>query len=268
MKRWIKISLWGVFAICVVVLGMSVKKHMEEQLVPEPDIFVRVDGGNAFITGDEFEERLRRERLIFAGQKRNQLNLGAIEKYIAGISQVRSVEVFQRIDGTWKIDVEMRKPLARIFNRYGESYYLDKEGNAFNTIPSHTARVLVFTGEIADRQNSISVQEIINNDSLKSIRKLDDIYRISDYVCNDPVFHSLIGQIHLKKNGDFVLIPLVGDQKIIFGSAYSEKDVKEKFQKLEVFYKEAIPYEGWSAYSEISLKYRDQIVCKKKETDE
>lgn len=268
MKRWIKISLWGLFAFCVVILGMSIRKHMEEQLVPEPEIIVRVEGENAFITGEELLERLQRQHLLYPGQKRNQLNIGAIENHIAGISQVRSVEVYQRIDGSWKIDVAMRKPFARIFNLYGESYYLDAEGNAFNTIPSHTARVLVFTGEILDRQNSISVQEIINNDSLKSIRKLDDIYRISDYVCNDPVFHSLIGQVHLKKNGDFVLIPLVGDQKIIFGSAYSEKEVKEKFQKLKVFYKEAIPYEGWNTYSEISLKYRDQIVCKKKETDE
>ena len=31
--------------------------------------------------------------------------------------------------------------------------------------------------------------------------------------------HFLTYKIHLKKNGDFLLIPLVGDQKIIFGSA-------------------------------------------------
>ena len=70
---------------------------------------------------------------------------------------------------------------------------------------------------------------IINNDSLKSILKLDDIYRISSYVCEDSLFRSLIGQIHLEKNGDFVLVPLVGDQKIIFGSAYSDREVAEKF---------------------------------------
>ena len=116
----------------------------------------------------------------------------------------------------------------------------------------------MFTGEIFDRQKSISVDEIINNDSLISIRKLDDIYRISDYVCNDPLFHSLIGQVHLEKNGDFILVPLVGDQRI----------VSEKFEKLRIFYKQAIPYEGWNTYKEISLKYEDQIVCKKKETNE
>jgi cell division protein FtsQ len=73
---------------------------------------------------------------------------------------------------------------------------------------------------------------------------------------------SLIGQIHLKKDGDFVLIPLVGGQKIIFGSAFTDEEVREKFKKLKIFYKEAIPYEGWDKYEEISLKYKKQIVCR------
>jgi len=75
---------------------------------------------------------------------------------------------------------------------------------------------------------------------------------------------SLIGQIHRKHNGDFVLIPQVGGQKIVFGTAFSDLEVEEKFRKLKVFYKEAIPYEGWNTYEEISLKYNKQIVCKKK----
>jgi len=74
----------------------------------------------------------------------------------------------------------------------------------------------------------------------------------------------LIGQIHLKHNGDFFLIPQVGGQKIVFGTAFSDLEGEEKFRKLKVFYKEAIPYEGWNTYEEISLKYNKQIVCKKK----
>lgn len=268
MKRWIKISLWSLFGIGVLILGMAIRRHLRSQIVPEPGIIVRVDGENAFVTGDELLRRLRMKGLYADQMTREELRTGEIEAYIAGISQVRKVDVYTFIDGTWKIDVEMRKPIARVFNLYGETYYLDSEGNVFETIPTHVARVLVFTGEINDRMNSVPVPDIINNDSLKSIRKLDEIYRISNYVCNDPVFHSLIGQVHLKKNGDFVLVPLVGDQKIIFGSAFSEKEVEEKFQKLKVFYEEAVPYEGWNTYSEISLKYRDQIVCKKKKTDE
>jgi len=172
------------------------------------------------------------------------------------------VRVYTKIGSSWKIDVDVRKPIARVFNKYDENFYLDEDGFIMKSSNLHTARVVVVTGYIKDRINSISVDKIINNDTLKSIRKIDDVYRISNYVCNDPLMQSLIGQIHLKKDGDFVLIPLVGGQKIIFGSAFTDEEVREKFKKLKIFYKEAIPYEGWDKYEEISLKYKKQIVCR------
>ena len=166
--------------------------------------------------------------------------------------------------GEWKITLELRKPIARIYNTRGDNFYLDEDGVTVSSEASHVARVLIVTGDINDLESSVSVPDIINNDSLISIRRLDDIYRISHYVCNDPLLHSLIGQIHLKKNGDFILVPLVGDQKIIVGSAYSNREVKSKFEKLKIFYNEAMPFEGWDKYSEINLKFEGQIVCKKK----
>jgi cell division protein FtsQ len=181
------------------------------------------------------------------------------------MNEIKSAKVFSSIGKQWKIEVELRKPIARIINNAGENFYLDEDGTTMPLSILYSARIVVVTGDIPDRINAESVDEIINNDTLKSIRKLDDIYRISHYVCNDQLLQSLIGQIHRKHNGDFVLIPQVGGQKIIFGSAYSDLEVSEKFKKLKVFYKEAIPYEGWNTYEEISLKYDKQIVCKKKE---
>lgn len=267
MKKWVKIVLWFSFFSCVFILVYFANDALSKKLLDEPEIVVHVDGENIFITEKELLSRLKRKKLVFEGQKRNELDIERIEAFINSISQVKTTSVFLRVDGSWKIAVVLRKPIARIFNALGESFYLDSEGNTMHTTPSHTARILVVTGNIPDRKESVSVSKIINNDSLISIRKLDDIYRISDYVCNDPLFHSLIGQIHLEKSGDFILVTLVGDQKIVFGSAYSEKEVEEKFEKLRLFYEEALPYEGWNTYSEISLKFEDQIVCKKKKID-
>ena len=59
------------------------------------------------------------------------------------------------------------------------------------------------------------------------------------------------------------MIPVVGKQRIVFGKASSVKEVEDKFQRLKVFYQEAMPYEGWNKYKEISLKYEGQVVCRK-----
>ena len=62
-------------------------------------------------------------------------------------------------------------------------------------------------------------------------------------------------------NGDLTLIPRVGNQKIHFGMLINST---EKLANLYQFYKQAMPVKGWQTYSDISLKYNNQIVCTKK----
>ena len=268
MKKWIKITLWSLFGCGLITLIMFINSTIAEKTLLPPEIEITADANNTFITEDELLYFLKAKGVVFDFQKRSELEIEEIEDILLNISQVKTVDVYQYVTGEWKITLELRKPIARIYNNNGDNFYLDEDGATFSTEASHVARVLIVTGDINDLESSVSVSEIINNDSLISIRKLDDIYRISRYVCNDPLFHSLIGQIHLKKNGDFILVPLVGDQKIIVGSAYSNREVKDKFEKLKIFYNEAMPFEGWNKYSEINLKFEGQIVCKKKENNE
>jgi len=267
MKPWVKIALWSAFGLSVVVLLVLTERAQDETPVSEPIIEVHVEGEAHFITEDEILTDLEFHKLWSKGKLAGDLPIEEIEEYLMGISQVKHARVYRKLGGDWKIEVTTRKPVARIFNKYGETYYLDDEGYTMETSELHASRTLVVTGDIDDKLQGENVPEIINNDSLKSIRNLDDIYRISSYVCDDPLLHSLIGQIHLEKSGDFVLTPLVGDQTIVFGSALTEKEVAQKFKKLKIFYQEAMPYEGWDVYKEINLKYEGQIVCKKKETD-
>lgn len=264
MKTWLKITLSALFTIGVIVLLVLVEREHREMSVSEPIVNIDVKDQEAFLTKPEVLRRLNNARLYYEGQTFEELDLDSIERFVASISQVKTVDTYRTFGNEWKVDIQLRKPIARIFNNYDETFYLSSDGYTMLTSPIHTARIVVVTGEIEDRQNSETVDVIINNDSLKSIRKLDDIYRITNYVCNDPLLGSLIGQLHLNKWGEFVMIPIVGDQRIVFGSAYTEKEVEEKFEKLKVFYEEAIEVEGWNKYSEISLKYDGQIVCKKK----
>lgn len=268
MRKWLKIAAWVIFAVLVIV-GMSMSSSFQNDLVSEkPSIFIHVEGENAFLTENEVYTRLTRNNLVYPGQKIEKINVKAIEEYLKSMSEIKTCKVYQNLGKSWNIDIEIRKPIARIFNLSGDSYYLDDLGHTMAISPLYTARVVVVTGNIPDSKHSIPVDKIINNDTLKTKYFLDDIYRISNYVCNDPLLSAQIGQIHREKNGDFVLIPQVGSHTIIFGSAFSDAEVEEKFKKLKVFYDEGLPFEGWNKYDIINLKYKKQIVCKKIKEEE
>ena len=262
MLKIIKILFWLAFTICVFVILSLTNLSNNNSISSKPSIYIKVDGENAFLT--ELYTRILRKGFVYPNQVLSTIKIKEIEQDIKKMSEVRNVSVYKSIGGNWNIDVELRKPIARVFNKYGETFYLDDLGHTMSTSYLYTARVVVVTGDIPDKKGKYSTKKIINNRVLKTKYFLDDIYRISYYVCNNPFLCSQIGQIHLEKNGDFVLIPQVGEHKILFGSAFSESEVDEKFKKLILFYEDGISYEGWNKYSEINLKFKKQIVCKKK----
>ena len=263
MKKVFLIIFWVLFAVGLILIVFFANTENNNDVAKKPDISIHVEGENTFLTESELLDRLIYKRLYQKNMKVNLVNIKKIEAAIIKMEEVKKVRVYKNIGESWNIDVELRNPIARIFTLSQKAYYLDDEGFTMGRSSLHTAHVLVFSGFITENMEKSSVKEIINNDSLKSIRKLDDIYRISNYVCKDSLMNALIGQVYLEKNGDFILIPLVGKQTILFGSANSDEVVADKFNRLKVFYKEGMPHEGWEKYNTIIVKYEGQIVCRK-----
>ena len=265
MKQWLRISAWVVFIVSVIYLMVVVKASHESRLMAFPDIVLETPLDNVFLSGDDVRERLKNKGIQFEQVRRIDLQAGMIEQIVAEMPEIEEAKVFLGLDGNWTIYGRIRNPIARIFNKYGESFYLDDKGEIMPLSPLYTSRVLPVTGNIGDKMSGPGVNEVINNDSLKTISKLPQTYAISSYVCNDPFLRAQITQIHIEDNGDFVLIPRVGMQRIVFGRIDNKAVLEERFEKLKLFYLEAMPYAGWGKYEVINLKFKDQIVCTKRE---
>jgi len=263
MKKWMK-SVLGIIGIVLVVIAMTSAAHWQAtNVMTEPDIIVHMKG-DPLITKDEVQNFLRTNQLYTPGMKYEDIHFNEIEKALRKRPEILKVKVYTQIGNKWSIDIQQRNPIVHVFNERGQSFYIDELGHCITSNVNHASRVLVANGNIDEGPSDKDLNAIMNNDSLKTIDDLANIYRISKYVCNDPFLTSQIGQVYLQKDGDYVLVPQVGDQTIVFGTAYSDEEVAEKFKKLEVFYKEGMPFEGWRKYKEINLKYKDQIVCKKR----
>jgi cell division protein FtsQ len=89
---------------------------------------------------------------------------------------------------------------------------------------------------------------------------LKDLFNLTKTLLADEFLKAFIQQIHLNNAGDFILVPLIGDQKIVLGSA---RKLEDKLNRLKIFYQQGMPYEGWTKYETINLKYGGQVVCKR-----
>lgn len=261
MKGKLKIVAWALFAVAIIGVLFLARKNQDEAIVLNPNISISVVDENAFLTETELLVRLKRLNLFYPNQLVKNLNTAAIEENIRKMHEVEEVDVYKQLGGNWGIKLKVRQPYARIFNRFGESFYVDSKGATMDPTPNFTARILVFTGNIKDRSDSLLVEDIESDPKLKNERSLDEIFHIAKVIHENPFLTAQISQVHRDKWGDFILIPRVGAQRIVLGPAPSERDVSEKLKKLIVFYTNGLPYVGWNKYKTINLKYRNQVVC-------
>ena len=78
---------------------------------------------------------------------------------------------------------------------------------------------------------------------------------------SDAFLKAQITAVEFDDNDDLIVYPRVGNHKIILGSS---KDLDSKFEKLKVFYRQGLEKVGWDRYSQINLKFENQIVCTKR----
>ena len=265
MKKWLKIVFWVIFISGVIVLQAYALKHQKNHAINLPKIDLEIQDGIVLINKEEIMNLLRTNGFIHDSLKKSELEINAIEKFLGELNEIESVDVYKRLNDSWFIQAKIKRPIARIKFNDGDGFYVDKHGNIMNLSPFSKPRILAFTGLDGLIKRPIESKKIINNDSLITKYKLGEIYRISSYVCNDAFYDAQIVQVHYDESQGFILIPRVGGQKIIFGTAESDEEVRNKFEKLTTFYEEVIPYEGWDKYSVINLRFANQIVAREKD---
>ncbi len=179
------------------------------------------------------------------GMPLNGVDFTNMEHKLESNPFIQSAEIYSSTKGAVHVDVRQREPLVRVVNNSGVSYYLDVNGEKIPTSFKFTARVVVATGNIENTDNPAI---------------LDGLMRLCRFIANDEFWKAQFEQIYVKQDGEFELVPKLGNHIIRLGSA---DDLERKFDKLMIFYKEVLKNFDADNYRIINLKYNNQIVCTK-----
>ena len=261
-KKILITVLW-IIAIAGLSTSLAFVAKREDQ-VKAAQFIVEIHNNeeNAFLSESDVIDHLQQSAGKILDQPYGSLEIPMLEKILNTHPAVENAEVSATINGDVKVDVWQRKPLMRLINRSGESYYLDSKGKVMPLNENYSARVLLVTGEVEEsyaRRYQFSVEDISRNKLFSEVSLLDDIYSIGSCIAKDSLLSALVHQIYINKDKEFELYPAIGNHKIVFGEA---KDVDEKFNKLKLFYTEGLnKSNGWQKYSAINLKYKNLVVC-------
>ena len=239
--------LLGLLVLAVVVMAAMGRKELRKADAVDVAVTPLEDGHYLIDSLDVLgviEEAFGYE---LDGQPIQTIDISRVERVLERNPFVLDAEVFISARNRVGVEVTQRKPVLRVMDDNGLNYYLDKHGNKLPTSAHATARVLVATGALPP----FSVDYLD-----REKHGLKDVYELGMLLHNDPFYHRLIEQIHVE-NGEYVLIPKVGRQKIYFGTL---ENAATKLRRLRTFYDEVLPYKGWRKYKAFDLRYADQVV--------
>lgn len=248
LKRvgWLGVLLIGAMLI------ISAVEYRKSSHIREVDVEIEpLEDERLMVTSSDIREAISRGfGFPMEGLPIKDIDIARLEKVLEKDPLILNADVYIDARSNLRIRVEQRAPLLRVMDQNGLNYYLDPNGVRMPLSRHASVRVLAANGAIPPY-----VPDFLG----RKQHRLKDLFLLAQDIEADAFLRPMIEQIYVNNRGEFVLAPMLGDQIILFGYY---RDAAEKLRKLKIFYKEALPYEGWRRYDTIDLRFRGQVVGK------
>lgn len=237
-SRWIYIK--GFFLLVLVAFLVSFSHYRNRrQKIKETQIYFKGDD-NLFMTFAMVDSLLKQNAKVVKNQLKTRVDLFELEHKIKKHPLVKEAEVSTTIDGVLEVDIQQRKPIARVVGK--QPYYIDEEAKKMPLSPNHSARVLTVFGSVK-KENYKEIHQLVTK------------------ILSDNFLKKQIISVERWPNGTYQLIPRVGNHSILLGNITT---LHQKLMNLKMFYAKAIKDSIIDKYSQINLQYNHQVVCTKK----
>lgn len=244
------LKIVGSLLLVVFIIGTLAFTYHESKDVVCKSIEIDFENDELIkVSKDELLRLVKATDKNLLNKKLTQINSEKIETAIENHQAILNTEVYKVLvkdSGSYKgvlvVKVKHREPVVRIMANSG-SYYLDNLGNKIPISTNYSANVLATTGFVSEKYATEKLLPFVL------------------YLENDEFWQAQIEQVHIQKDGEVLLTPLVGEHIIEFGDL---KDYQKKLQKMKAFYMQVLAKNNWNKYKEVSLKYNNQVVAKKR----
>ena len=195
----------------------------------------------------------------------DSVNIHSLEDILTHNNKsISRAEVYRTVFGQIGVNVEQRRPVMRIINPNGDSYYVDDNGQVMPLSKKYTAHVIIVNGNLNEPYMD-HVGENLRRQQIKADKStgelLPDLFKLVHFINSNRFWKAQIEQIYINQKKEIELVPRVGNHTIILGTV---DDMHEKFENLEAFYEQGLSRYGWNKYKTINLKFKNQIVCTKR----
>lgn len=275
MKGAFKILLGVIawLALCAYLIYAldTTKQRADRVVIRKVEIEIKDSSKQKIINPDIVTSWLTAAGINLKNREISSLNTEDIRNIVCSRKFVKQAKVYTTLGGTLHIDIWQRYPIARVNTINGYNFYITNDNYILPLQSQDVLYVPIISGNYSPPFSTKYIGEFDTKNEKKLTENCIYFSKLINFVRfmeNDNFWRSQIVQLNIVPNGrstetwqepTLEIIPRMGDFVIIVGGL---DNIQEKLDKLMLFYKKALPYEGWSRYTEIDLRYKEQIVCR------
>jgi cell division protein FtsQ len=214
-------------------ISVEINNLNENHFLDEVDVLQLVEGSGETIKGIGID----------------RINLKQIEKKLKYDKHILDAELFGDLKGNLIVNVELRRPIARIVQKDAPDAYIAEDGVIMPVSEKYTSRVVLISGY---------VKPLLESEDLNKTEEGKQLMEMIEYVNADRFWSAQVAQLDIERDGKINIFPQVTGQRVEFGRA---ENIETKFKKLMIFYKEILPTRGWTKYERVNLEYEGQVIA-------
>jgi len=189
----------------------------------------------------------------YKGRPLASFNLNRLEDLLKRNVWVKDADLFFDNNGVLRVNIDERDPIARVFTAEGNSYYIDSACAHLPLSDKMPVRLPVFTGFPSEKTVLRGADSLL----------MQQVKQLSLYMMKDTFWLAQVQQVVITGNRDFEMIPVIGNQTILFGDG---SDYEAKFHRLLLFYRQVAVRTGFDRYSAVNVAYAGQVIGIRKGT--
>ncbi len=220
-------------AVCKDVVVELDNLH-ENHFMDEADVMKLVEGSGQPIKGVSI----------------SRINLKDIESKLKYDKHILDADLYGDLKGNLVVDVELRRPIARIVQSDAPDAYISEDGVIMPVSEKYTSRVVLISGAF--------VKGLLESGDLNKSEEGKQILEMIEFINEDKFWKAQVAQLDINSAGKISIYPQITGQRVEFGKP---ENIEVKFKKLMIFYKDILPQRGWTRYERVNLEYEGQVIA-------
>ena len=255
MKKFLKISVFVLTIAAIACLWYFTRQEHVANSLKRVDMMLVRNGNHGFIDSVEVYNNILKICDTANNNDVTMIPIDSVRDYLKTIPWAVYTDANITLDEVLIVQIVECQPVMRVFNKKGQSVYIDEEGGIYPVKADYTLHLLIGSGNLNFNILPNSSASVYDNFYQNS--DLPGIFKVIREIQSNSYSNCCVKQVYFDGK-EYELVLNNVDLKVVLGS---DQNVDVKLRNMQYFLERMQGSPDLKDYCKINFNFENQVVC-------